>query len=163
MGLFLYSTQPFLKHHVNTQFLAKKHYVWCSEVFDGRQEAKLNISSTLGKSANPAEIYDDLRQFAKANRADRHCDHITRWKTSIPAVAVQLRRDGKIDDAALAEITFLVQNAEATMWRPLLYVIDRRAVGAKRVHLVAPDLRAGVAPEYIVNDLDVTEFDVLEF
>ena len=163
MGLFLYSTQPYIKYHINESFLGKRHYVWCSEVFDGRAEARLNIASTLGKSSNPAEIYDDVRQYAKAGRADRHCDHVTRWKASIPTVAVALQKNGQIDESALKEITYLVRTAEVSLWRPILYVIDRQRVGAGRIQLVEPDQRAGVANEYVINDLTLSEADVLEF
>jgi len=163
MGLFLYSTQPYIKYHINEALLGKRHYVWCSEVFDGRLEARINIASTLGKSSNPAEIYDDVRQYAKAGRADRHCDHIIRWRASIPTVAVELNKLGRIDDAALKEITYLVKTAEVDFWRLLLYVIDRQRVGDGRIQLVEPERRAGVANEYVINDLTLTEADILEF
>ena len=55
----------------------------------------------------------------------------------------------------------MLEHGELDFWRPLIYVIDRSAV-APRMKLVPMDKRAGYAPEYKVEDLMGTDFDVLE-
>ena len=55
----------------------------------------------------------------------------------------------------------MLEHGDLDLWRPLVYVIDRSAVAA-RTKLVPMALRAGLRPEYIVEDLEGIEFDVLE-
>jgi hypothetical protein len=68
--------------------------------------------------------------------------------------------DASISNAQAEEITFLLDHADIRNWRPVLYVINRAAVATRMVE-VPGDQRASPAPEYIVQDLEPSEFDVL--
>ena len=61
------------------------------------------------------------------------------------------------------DISYQLDHAPITDWRPLLYVIHRASVET-RLAVVAPDKRANpISVEWTVPDLAPDEFDVLGF
>jgi hypothetical protein len=69
-SLFLYSTNPWVKLHVQRHFRGDLHYVWCGEHADSRVAAAGTLAALTPPSSNPAEIYADLRQAVA--RTDTH-------------------------------------------------------------------------------------------
>jgi hypothetical protein len=55
----------------------------------------------------------------------------------------------------------MVDTAPFELWRPLVYVIPRTGVES-RLKLVPMHKRAGFGPEYIIEDLRRSEFDLIE-
>jgi hypothetical protein len=159
MSLFLYSVNPWLVWHVCERHRNGKHVVWCSEVFDARHEGRLAASRFVPPSSNPAELYGQWRQ--ETERGDRHSGLINRVSNKLVGLATTWQENGEIAEADLQEITYHCLNGRMEVWRPLLYVIDRRAV-ATRLTLVPPDERAGFGNEYRLGDLTRQEFDTLE-
>ncbi len=69
---------------------------------------------------------------------------------------------GVITTAQKDDILYLVDHASFDLWRPLVYVIPRAPV-ASRLEEVPMSKRAGVGVEYIIPDLQRTEFDIIEW
>ena len=75
-------------------------------------------------------------------------------------MSVQWKADGRIDDDAEQEIMFLLDRADIGQWRPLIYIIQRDKVAA-RLKPVTLSSRASVEMEYMLEDLQPHEFDVI--
>ena len=156
----LYSTNPFLKFHIQQRFRADVHWVWCSEIFDATKAAALSADALVAPSSNPADIYRELRRDTE--RKDSHSAKISSQKASLQALAIEWEADGKISAQDMQEIIFMVTTASFEYWRPLLYVIPA-PTPASRLQLVPIEKRAGFGKEYIISDLKRSEFDLLEF
>lgn len=155
----LYSTNVFLKLHIQERFRGDVHYVWCSESFDGAKHGAYSGASLVAPSSNPADIYRQLKQDIE--RADRHSAKISAQRASLAALAVDWEKAGEISADERDEIVYMAKNATFNEWRPLIYVIPRDPLKA-RLKLVAPEKRAGLGIEYIISDLRRHEFDVIE-
>jgi hypothetical protein len=66
-GPVLYSTNVFLKFHIQEQYRGDIHYVWCSENFDSRKLSAYSSGSLVPPSSNPADIYRQLQQDVKGS------------------------------------------------------------------------------------------------
>jgi hypothetical protein len=155
----LYSTNTFLKFHIQERFRKCIHYVWCSESFDNAKLGAYSGASLIAPSSNPAEIYRQLK--LDVERADRHSAKIIAQRASLNSLAVDWEANGDITVDEKNEIIYMAKNASFIEWRPLIYVIPRQTVAA-RLKLVAPDKRASLGLEYIIDDLQRDEFDIIE-
>jgi hypothetical protein len=161
MSPILFSAGPWIKFEINRRFRNHRHYVWCCECFDARQ-SWLHPAVRVPPSSNPAEIYASL-QAATLDRLDLHDKNIRDWRSGIKDRALKWALDGEITDDDFAEIVVMADQEDSHLWRPLLYVINRRAV-AERLKPVDPKLRANpAAPEYILIDLETDDFDVISY
>lgn len=155
----LYSTNVFLKFLIQQKFRNDEHYVWCSDSFDASTGSRYSASSLVAPSANPAEIYRQLK--LDIEKQDRHSYKINAQKASLTALAIDWEANGAISSNDKDEIVFMVTNATFNDWRPLLYIIPRGAVAA-RLKTVPIHQRASFGDEFIVEDLRRNEFDVIE-
>ena len=158
-GRLLYSAVPFLDYHIYTNYLNDVHYVWCGETFDLRSKIRARSTLPAPPSSNPAEICDQVKK-AIAGR-DRHDHRIVGWRTSLLAHLTVWESDGTIEEESVKELAYMVEHGELDLWRPLVYLVEKSAV-TPQMKLVPIDKRAGYGPEYIVEDLMGTEFDLLE-
>lgn len=158
-GLLLYSTNVFLKLYIQQEYRRDIHYVWCSENFDSRTSAPYSSGSQVPPSSNPADIYRSLRDDVSRN--DRHSAKIAAQRASFEKMAIMWLAAGEITLEQKDEIIYMVAHADISYWRPLLYVIPRISVEA-RLKTVPMDKRAGFGPEYIIEDLRRSEFDLIE-
>lgn len=156
----LYSTNPWLKFWIYERFRARRHYVWCSTWFDGRKVSTTSAGRLAPPSSNPADIYRRLR--ADVEEEDRGSLKIAQQKTALLNRAAVWATAGEVTQDQAEEIAFSVNNSTFKDWRPQLYVIPYVPVQG-RVILVPPARRAGLAEEYIIEDLHGDEFDVVEF
>jgi hypothetical protein len=76
-------------------------------------------------------------------------------------LAVEWHAAGKISAADRDEIVAMVSAATPIDWRPIVLVIPYGPVAA-RVKVVPRKDRASQEPEYIIEDLVATEFEVIE-
>jgi hypothetical protein len=159
-GPVLYSTNVSLKFLIQETYRKQIHYVWCSEIFDSRSAARYTLASHVPASSNPHDIYRELKRDVESR--DRHSAKITAQKASLTKLAVQWEAVGELTHVEMQDIVYNIEHADFHVWRPLLYVIPRSLVEA-RLKLVPADRRAGFGPEYIVEDLQRAEFDVIEF
>lgn len=161
MAGVLYSTNPFLKLLIQKKYRKDVHYVWCSEHFDGKAAPRYSAPSLIAPSSNPIEIYRALK--SDVDNADRHSAKINEQKMGMTARANQWHDAGEISREEMEEIIYLVNQQDFTQWKPLIYVIPiTQAILDRRV-LVPIHNRASSANEYIIADLDVSEFDIIEF
>lgn len=149
-----------MKHHLQTRFRHGKHYVWCSEFSDSRAAARGSLASLVPPSSNPVEIYQELAEAVSRN--ERHHTKIVSIKASYVALSLQWVADGSMKNEERDELVYLLDHAEMEHWRPMLYLIPRGSISDTRMELVHPSKRAGLGLEYIIQDLDSSEFEVLE-
>lgn len=158
-GPLLYSTNVYLKYHLQNRYYGNVHYVWCSEAFDS---SKLSAYSgtQVPPSSDPSSIYRELLRDVSGK--DTHSAKITAQKASFQSLALRFAKDGRIDKATKEDILYMIKTADFSYWRPLLYVIPRAPV-EPRMKLVPMKNRAGFGDEFIIADLRPSEFDVIEF
>ena len=159
-GQVLYSTNPRIKLLIQERFRRDRHYVWCSESFDSTALGRYNGAALIPPSSNPRSIYRELRDGVRGG--DRHNDKINNTRTSLKALATTWQNAGEITADEKQEIVWLADNPDLTYWNPLVYVIPRHIV-ASRLILVPVAQRASFGAEYIIQDLDRNEFDIIEF
>ena len=158
----LYSTNVWLKHAIQQKFRNDVHYVWCSELFDSTKASAYSLGSLVPPSSNPVDIYRALK--LDVQRQDRNSEKITKQRATLASLAIQWATAGEITNDDKEEIVYMVTTATFEMWRPLLYLIPRGpAIVAPRLQVVPPANRAGHGPEYIIEDLKGTEFEIVEF
>jgi hypothetical protein len=155
----LYSTNVALKFLIQERFRKNLHFAWCSEYFDAKHYPPYSIKSHVAPSANPYDIYRELKDAVARN--DRHCSKINEQKVTFKNLALEWEAGGEISHAEKEEIIFWTDNAGFNEWRPLIYVIPRSLVEL-RLELVAPDTRASFGSEYVIRDLRKDEFNIIE-
>jgi hypothetical protein len=158
-GPLLYSTNVFLKLLIQERFRGDIHYAWCSESFDSSALSRYSLSSQVAPSSNPADIYRELKTAVQ--RKDQHSYKIGEQKLSLKKLAVDWEAAGEISTDDKEEIVYRLDNAAFDDWRPLIYVVPRALVHS-RIQAVPPAMRASFGPEYIVTDLQRSEFDIIE-
>ena len=158
-GPVLYSTKVFLKLYIQEKYRKDLHYVWCSENFDSKMLSRYSGGALVPASSNPADIYRELRR--DVNSKDKHSGKINAQKTSLKKLAVDWHARGEISLAERDDITYIVDSASFDDWRPIIYVIPRAQV-ASRLKLVPAQLRAGIGDEFTIEDLQRSEFDIIE-
>ncbi len=155
----LFSTNTFMKYHIQENYRHQHHFVWCSEDFDSGAISKYAPGSLVGPTSNPADIFRELRR--DVNGRDRHSAKITSQKATLSSLAIDWETKGEITSEQKEEIIFKVTNADYDFWRPLLYVIPRPVV-EPRLKLVPINDRASFGVEYIIPDLCSSEFEIVE-
>ena len=158
--LFLYSTNTYLKYHIQQHYFGDVHRVWCSEEFDSQALSRSAAGKNTPPSSNPAGIHRLLCD--EVSSADTHSAKIASQRASFNDLAAKWEASGKITARQREDITYIVNNpAYLTYWRPLIYIIPRALVEA-RLEPVPAALCAGLADEYIIPDLAGHEFDFIE-
>lgn len=157
--LLLWSTNSHLKFRINQIYRAGKHYVWCSPAFDGSALGKYAVGASQPPSSDPVSIYRALHQAV--TKRDGGDLKITQAKKSLMALALEWAGKGEITDDQRDEIIAIVANAPFQDWKPLIYAIPFEGVKS-RVKLVPLAKRASVEPEYIIEDLVESEFQIIE-
>jgi hypothetical protein len=156
--LVLYSTNTFLKFHIQEQFLGV-HRVWCSPVFEAQKRDRYSLGAGQPPSSDPCTIYRSLHHAVTVS--DDHDAKINSQRKVLSALAVEWFEAGTITQAARDEIIAIVQQARFPDWRPLIFVIPYATVQS-RLQLVDRQNRASHEPEYIIADLTRGEFDIIE-
>jgi hypothetical protein len=155
----LYSTNVYLKLFLQEQYAKDKHYVWCSENFDSKTLPRYAAGAQVAPSANPADIFRELKR--DIDGGDFHSAKLIAQKASFVARAHEWEKAGQISITDRDDIIYLVEKATSKEWRPLIYVIRRDAVAA-RLQTVPANQRAGLGNEFIIPDLERSEFDIIE-
>lgn len=153
----LYSTNPAIKLYIQEMWRNDVHHVWCSEYFDRDKVSPYSIGSLVGASSNPADIYREL----KSARGDRGSQRIKAHKAMLTGLATTWAAGGEISDDDRDDIIALVDTADSQYWRPLLYVIPRAPVDSRLI-LQRMTVRSGAGKEYVLGDLQRSEFHVIE-
>lgn len=155
----LYSVNPYVTYLICDSFRGGTHYVWCSEYFDSKKAPAMSRSSLIPYSSNPADIY---RQMKRENDPwDGHSPTVERIAATLIGLTHGWHATGALSDSDRDEVLTLLQQRNPQLWRPLVYVIPRSPVEL-RMRLVPLAQRAGLGPEYIIEDLSSSEFDTIE-
>jgi hypothetical protein len=77
------------------------------------------------------------------------------------ALAVDWHKASHITESARDDIVTSVNMAPFSYWRPLIFVVPYSTV-AGRVEEVPRPKRASMEPEYIIRDLKMDEFGIIE-
>ncbi len=160
MTPLLYSTNVFLKQHIQEKYHSDVHYVWCSEYFDSKTVSPYSVGSLVPASSNPADIYRELK--SAYNPFDIHCPKIIAQQASFKSLAVNWEASGKISATDRDDIIYMTDHVPKEYWRPLIYVISRAIINTSRIQLVPLTHRAGFGNEFIISDLQRNEFDIIE-
>jgi hypothetical protein len=158
-SLVLYSTNVFLKFHIQRRYRKDIHYVWCSAEWDSQSLDRYAPNALVPPSSNPVDIYRMLRR--DVDRKDRHSAKITEQKASFALLAKSWLDAQELSQSDFDDLLFMIQNSEMEHWRPLIYVIPRATV-ADRLVTVPLARRAGLGDEYIIKDLKRDEFEIME-
>jgi hypothetical protein len=156
--LFLWSTNTYLKYRIQEEFRGL-HYVWCSPTFEAAALPRYAVGAGQPASSDPATIYRQLHHAVKTN--DNGDAKIISQKKVLKALAISWFRAGAITEAEKDEIVAMVKYATISDWRPLIFVIPYATMRA-RTRLVPRAQRVTHEPEYIVSDLTVDEFHIVE-
>lgn len=152
---FLYSTQTWLAYAISERYYHGKHFVYCSPVFSPRrQEAPAPLSSS------PRALYHRLA--SAVSRGDRHEPAIRSVMTGLSRTAASKLGADEITVDEQREITTIVELAQVTDFRPLLYVIQFSAVAHLAMEVPAAQRAHPLGEEYVLNDLGRDHFDVIE-
>ena len=158
-SLLLFSTNTFMKYHIQVLYRKDIHFVWCSERFDSNAMSRYSSAALVGPTSNPADIYRELKR--DVNGKDKHSSKINSQRAALSSLAVDWESKGEITSDQKDEIIYMVSNADFDYWRPLLYVIPRQPVEL-RLNIVPIAERAGFGVEYTISDLQNGEFEIVE-
>lgn len=159
--MLLYSTNPYIKYYLNEEFRNGKHYVWCSPYYDGGKRDFLNPSARTPPSSNPASLYERYRSAVE--RGDSNDPKINSQKATIKDLAVQWFQNNSISNQEKENIVYLVENGNfGELWTPLIYIVVRSKVDDGRIQKVPKERCAGLADEYIIEDLQHDEFQIIQ-
>jgi len=115
----------------------------------------------IAPSSNPKRIYERLLEDCR--NEEGHSDRIRGYKKTFTRLARGWLSDGSITKEQHDEILASVRSPSWKIWRPVLYVIPRAPIEAgKRLKLVRVPDRAAFGPEMTIEDLHVSEYDVIE-
>jgi hypothetical protein len=147
-----YSINTWAKWFINTAYRNKKHYVWSSDAFSGSR-----FGFPVAPSSTPKEIYRELQRDVQGR--DKHSVKINQQRATLVALCAKWFRPENLEHQ---EILHFLNDGDFNKWRPLIYVIPQYCIALDRVRVVGPTERAGMAREYIISDLDESEFDLIE-
>jgi hypothetical protein len=128
-------------------------------VFEAQKLGKYALGAGQPPSSDPCSIYRNLCRAIR--ETDDHDDKIISQKSTIMALAVQWCNAGTISENERDEVVAIVNSARFPEWRPLIFVVPYGAVH-DRVREVERARRASTEPEYIIPDLKLGEFDIIE-
>jgi hypothetical protein len=155
----LFSTNPWFAVDVTTRYRGGVFFAWVSEYFDSRKEPPGTAASMVAASANPCQIYRNLREAVFP--PDDHSLLIKGYKRKFTRLARDWLSDGSLSREHHDEIVAEIRGKTWTIWRPVLYVISRQLVEARLISVPRPD-RAGHGPELQIKDLQAHEFKWIE-
>jgi hypothetical protein len=161
-GPILYSTNPFMAYDICCKYRNGKHVIWCSEVFDPTTQATITRGALVAPTSSPCGLARSLANEVFSE--DRHSGHIKAYQKTFRRLATRWEADGSATSAEAQEIKDLISQRSYLVWRPLVYIIPRALLeAAGRLEEVPVKQRAGHGPEYRINDLLSSEFDVMEW
>jgi hypothetical protein len=151
MSLFLYSTNPTFAHRLVEKHNGGKHCVWCSDKYDPGG----------ARSSSPCELFIDLQKDCDSE--DTHSSLIAGYRKTFRRLVKIWELAGKITKDAGKEIMAEINSKSWNIWRPQLYIVNRDPVEkAGRLLPVPVQNRAALWEEWKINDLDTSEFEIIE-
>jgi hypothetical protein len=119
------------------------------------------LGAAVPPTSNPVDIYRDLKRAVELSDAHNH--KIQEQKASLTKLTIQWEKRGDISTSDKEDILWLVNKSpDFSRWRPLIYVIPRSFSIDGRIKAVPTSKCAGLGPEYIIEDLKESEFEIIE-
>lgn len=150
MSLYLYSTNPVFSHYIIEKYLNKKHHVWCSDKYD----------TGGAPSSSPCELFILLQKDCDAE--DTHSNLIHNYKRTFRKLVSAWAADGTISASDKKDISVEINSNSWNIWRPQLYIICRMIIDPSRLKTVPAKDRAAISGEWKIEDLDSSEFEIIE-
>jgi len=141
---------------ISNEYYGGRHWIWCSPFFRPNGSAP----AAFPPSAIPGAIYDRL--FEDVTHGDRHSAWIAKNKVGLSKGA-QCKEDEKaITPAQKAEILAIVDAAQISDFKPVLYVVPYDRVKSE-LRSVPPSQRAHpMSVEFIIEELTSAAFDRID-
>jgi hypothetical protein len=144
---------------LSQKYYGQQHYVYCCPYFD--PETVSDLEHGTPPSSSPCGLFADFA--GEARRTDRHGARINLNKAGLRRGAVAKLAAGVITADQQKDIFQIIETAEPTLFRPLLYVIPHGVVETKIRPVPLADRAHPLSEEYIIDALSRSEFDVIEF
>lgn len=157
--LVLYSVNTLLAYRINERFYGQVHHVWCSPFFSASSVSPLDAE--MPPSSTPCDLWK--RFLDDIGRQDWHSASISRNKSGLQRGMELRRSEGFITARQQSEIEEIVKNATFRDFRPLLYVIPFHGVRSLVQTAPLQERAHPFSPEYTINRLTRSLFDVLEW
>ncbi|HEY6351300.1 MAG TPA: hypothetical protein VI636_17995 [Candidatus Angelobacter sp.] len=157
--LLLYSANTWLSYRIAEYYYRQEHHIWCAPVFDSRSIGSIDM--VLPPTSSPFEIYRSL--YEETRRGDRHSSKIATNKLGILQGAKTKRSARVITLKQEKEITTIVESAEVSDFRPLLYIMPFELVQKLLIKVPVADRAHPLSNEFLIDALPRTHFDVIQF
>jgi len=156
--LILYSANTLLAYRINQVYYEERHFVWCNPYFSASVSS---IDVQFPPSSTPSEICRNL--FGDVSQQDLHSGRIQSNRDGIRNGASLKRSKGEITEEQLKEIEQIASAASVADFRPLLYVIPFYLIAGQVRPVPSADRAHPFSREYIIENLQRSSFDVLEW
>ncbi len=157
--LILYSTGTWLGFIINQRYYGGTHFVWCSPLFSSNSISPYHTATP--PTSTPCDIYRTLLDEVKSR--DRHSVKIQQNRVGIIRGASVKKNLGEITEDQEREIIAIVNAAEVADFKPIIYVIPFRGVAGILRNVPVTDRAHPLSEEYIIEDLQDSLFDVIDF
>jgi hypothetical protein len=135
--------------------------VWCSETYNPRRAQPGTSASMIAPSSSPKGIFDNLS--CDCDNEDVHSALIKGCRKTYKRLANSWLSDGSINKEQRDEIITTIQSPSWNIWKPVLFLIPRTSIiTPTRIRAVAAGQRAAYGPEFQIQDLDASEFEIIE-
>jgi len=155
--LIYYSTNTFLAFNISQRYYNGLHFVWVTPYFEMWGQTQ---TYTVPATSSPKEIYRSLKR--EIYGSDRHGTQIDANKVGLKNGASFKRAANVITESEKNDIFSIVDSADRSLFRPLLYVIPYDRV-INLVKEVPVNERANpLSVEFRIELLPKSAFDVIE-
>ncbi|MCL1803509.1 MAG: hypothetical protein FWG30_07710 [Eubacteriaceae bacterium] len=149
---FLYSVNTLLAYSINEHFYGGSHYVWCSPRFDAGENNP--------PSSNPKELVNAL--LKDVSSGDLHSIKIEQNRIGLLRGVNAKHDDGLISGSTKEELQYIIEKADISYFRPIIYIIDRNSVEESVVRVAATQTASLFSQEFLIEDLKTDQFDIIE-
>jgi len=152
--IIYYSINTYLSNLINKEYYNDIHFVYVAPCFN---------CSINPRSSNPSEIYSELVKDLNPRTLDYHSAKIKSNRLGIIKGAIIKEKEGLIDEETKNIIVELSKKADLTLFEPLIYIIPANLINNSRLNTPNFTLKAGnTSKEYIIKDLNSSEFDIIK-
>lgn len=156
--ILLYSANAWLAYIIQQIYYNEEHYVWATDHLAPKSPW---YDYTMPASSCPRRIYRILAQAVSSG--DLHCTKIQEIKVGILKGAAHKRGIGVINEEQEQEIASIVDAAQVSDFRPLVYLIPFTPEVAKIARKVSVRDRAHpLSVEYVIESLPRRYFHIIE-
>lgn len=146
---------------ISKMFYNSTFYVWCSPVFDPQTLDTFNLLKRIPRSSSPYAIYQEYKKDVESG--DSHSAKIELNKKGLRSGAAIALANGIIDKEEHNKIEYIIDKAELSDFKPILYIIHAEKVASRIKKVEVSRIANPLSTEYIIEDLKIDEFDIIQF